>query len=145
MKPIPYFNYMKKTTNKILHSDEKLFPEQQEIKGIVCQAIKDHKMLHFYYESGSGKYWRKVEPYLFGKYKEGEKNLYFTGYAYAQEGQLRKNKIDNQREFLINKIDPNKFELLDETFNSLKVDYEKIYGNLPTVEVICRVEGFKKK
>ena len=102
-------------------------------------------MLHFYYESGSGKYWRKVEPYLFGKYKEGEKNLYFTGYVYAQKGQLRKNKNDNQREFLINKIDRNKFEVLDETFDSLKVDYKKIYGNLPTVEVICRVEGLKEK
>ena len=30
MKPIPYFSYMKKTTNKILHSDEKLLPEQQQ-------------------------------------------------------------------------------------------------------------------
>ena len=50
---------MEKANDKILNMDAKLLPDEQEITDIVCQAIKDHKILHFYYESGSGKYWRK--------------------------------------------------------------------------------------
>jgi hypothetical protein len=118
---------------------------EKEIKDIVSKAITDHKILHFYYESRSGKYWRKVEPYLLANRKEGEKKTYFTGYVYPEKGRIRKNKNDDQRQYLINKIDWNKFNVLDETFDSLKVDYEKIYGELPTVEIIYRVERLKKK
>jgi hypothetical protein len=114
---------------------------EQEIKDIICQAITNHNLLNFYYESGSGKYWRKVEPYLLANRKEGEKKVYFTGYVYPEKGQTRKNKNDNQGQFLINKINLDKFEVLSQTFNSLKVDHQKIYGELPTVETICRVEG----
>ncbi|HXR83240.1 MAG TPA: hypothetical protein VN722_02940 [Hanamia sp.] len=133
---------MEKANDKILNNNSIY---EKEIKDIVCQAIKDHKPLYFYYESGSGKYWRKVEPYLLANRKEGEKKAYFTGYVYPEKGRIRKNENDSQGQYLIDKIDRNKFKVLDETFNSLKVDYKKIYGELPTVEIICRVEGLKVK
>jgi len=32
----------------------------------------------------------------------------------------------------------NKFEVLDETFNELKLNYDDIFGELPTITILCR-------
>jgi hypothetical protein len=106
---------------------------------IICQAIKEHKMLWFNYESDSGRYWRKVEPYILAIKDKGKGNIFFTGYAYPSNESKKKNKNDNQGQYLLKKIDMNQFEVLDETFHALKLEHKKIYGELPTIKIICRV------
>ena len=112
---------------------------ETELKKVICQAIKEHKMLWFNYESDSGKYWRKVEPYLLAIKDKGKGNIFFTGYAYPSKERKTKSTNNNQGQYLLNKIDIYKFEVLDETFDSLKISDEKIYGELPTIKIICRV------
>jgi len=112
---------------------------ETELKKVICQAIKEHKVLWFNYESDSGKYWRKVEPYLLAIKDKGKGNIFFTGYAYPSKERKTKSTNNNQGQYLLNKIDIYKFEVLDETFDSLKISDEKIYGELPTIKIICRV------
>ena len=64
---------------------------------------------------------------------------FFTGYAYPSKEAKHKNTNDNQGQYLIDKIDINQFEVSNETFNELKLDYKKIFGELPTIKIICRV------
>jgi hypothetical protein len=111
---------------------------EAKLSKLICECIKEHKVLWFYYESSSGKYRRKVEPYILAVKDNG--NLFFTGYAYPSKEAKHKNTNDNQGQYLLNKIDINQFEVLDETFNKLKLDYEKIFGELPTIKIICRVK-----
>ena len=106
---------------------------------LICQCIKEHKVLWFYYKSGTGNYWRKVEPYILAIKDNGEGNTFFTGYAYPSKEAKRKNNNDNQGQYLLNKIDVNLFKVLDETFNELKLDYDKIFGELPTIKILCRL------
>lgn len=110
-----------------------------KLRKLICQCIKEHKVLWFYYESDTGKFWRKVDPYILALYDNGKGNAYFTGYVYPLKGIKRKNNNDDQGQYLLNKIDINQFEILDETFDKLKLDYEKIFGELPTIKIICRV------
>jgi hypothetical protein len=105
---------------------------------VICKAIKEHKILGFKYESDSGEYWRKVEPYILAIKNEGKGNVYFTGYAYPSLQRKNKSTNDNQGHYLLNKIDINQFQVLDETFNGVKLDHNRIYGELPTIKIICR-------
>lgn len=105
----------------------------------ICKAIKDYKMLWFEYESGSGKYWRKVEPYILAIKNNGKGNVYFTGYAYPSAERKTEPTNDNQGQYLLNKIDFNQFRVLDETFHGIRLEPAKIYGDLPTIKIICRV------
>lgn len=117
---------------------------QKEVSSIedkICKAIREHRIVRFYYESGSGDYDRKVEPYLLAKKRNG--NLFVTGYVYPSPEHPRKNNNDNQGHYLIEKIDPNRFAILNETFSELKLPAKRIYGELPTIDVICRVEGLR--
>ena len=112
---------------------------ETELKKVICQAIKEHKILWFNYESDSGKYWRKVEPYILAIKDKGRGNLYFTGYAYPSKERKTKSTNDNQGHYLLSKINLNEFEVLDKTFHELKLDRKRIYGELPTIKIICRV------
>jgi hypothetical protein len=116
---------------------------ETKLRKLICQYIKEHKVLWFYYESSSGKYWRKVEPYILAIKDNGKGNAFFTGYAYPSKEAKQKNSNDNQGQYLLNKIDINRFEVLEETFDELKVDYDKIFGELPTIKIICRVETIR--
>ena len=113
---------------------------ESKLEKIICQAIKEHKLLWFYYESSSGKYWRKVEPYILAAKDKGKGNIFFTGYAYPSVERETESTNDDQGQYLLNKIDIKKFEVSDETFDSIKISYEKIYGELPTIKIICRVD-----
>jgi hypothetical protein len=73
---------------------------EQEIKDIICQAITNHNLLNFYYESGSGKYWRKVEPYLLANRKEGEKKVTLLAMFIQKKGKQEKIKTIIRDNFL---------------------------------------------
>src|SRR5690348_12521836 len=45
-------------------ADSEMHKTQSKLEKIICQAIKEHKLLWFYYRSSTGEYWRKVEPYI---------------------------------------------------------------------------------
>lgn len=121
-------------------ADSEMYKGQSELEKTICQAIKEHKLLWFYYKSSTGEYWRKVEPYILAIKDKGKGNIFFTGYVHpSKEGKI-KSTNDNQKQYLLNKIDVNKFEVLDETFDSVKISYEKIFGELPTIKIICRVD-----
>jgi len=49
------------------------------------------------------------------------------------------NKNQNTKGFAYNQQTLNKFEVSDETFNELKLPYDRIFGELRTVKVVCRV------
>lgn len=112
---------------------------ETKLRVLICECIKEHKVLWFYYESSSGKHWRKVEPYILAVKDNGKGNIFFTGYAYPSKEAKQKNSNDNQGQYLLNKIDITQLEVLDETFDKLKLDYKKIFGELPTIKIICRV------
>ena len=112
---------------------------ETKFRQLICRCIKEHKVLWFYYESKSGNHWRKVDPYILAIYDNGNGNTFFTGYVYPLEGITRKSNNDDQGQYLLNKIDIKKFEVLNETFNKLKLNYDKIFGELPTVKILCRV------
>jgi hypothetical protein len=106
----------------------------------VCESIKEHRILQFYYESSSGKYWRKVEPYILATKDKGLGNTFFTGYVYPSKERKDESSNDDQGQFLLKKIDPGRFEVLDETFHENKLNHNKIFGELPTIKIICRVK-----
>ena len=112
---------------------------ETKLQQIICNAIKHRQVLWFYYESDSGKYWRKVAPYILAIKDNGEGNLFFTGYVYASEERKSKAEKEGQGHYLLSKIDLNKLEVSDETFNELKLPYNRIFGELRTVKVVCRV------
>jgi hypothetical protein len=112
--------------------------EENALADIICQAIEEHKILWFYYESSSGEYWRKVDPYILAIKDNGNGNSFFTGYVHPSNASST-DKNDHQGQYLLNKIDMERFKVLDETFDELKLDREKIYGELPTIKIICRV------
>jgi len=131
----------KKFLSLVTDDSTKMHKSQSKLEKIICQAIKEHKFLWFYYKSSSGEYWRKVEPYILAVKDNGKGNIFFTGYVHpSKEGKIKKTD-DNQGQYLLNKINIDKFEVLNETFDSVKISYEKIFGELPTIHIICRV-GF---
>jgi WYL domain-containing protein len=115
-------------------AEEKL---EKKLSEIISQAIRDRKKMRFYYESSGGKYWRKVEPYLLAVKQNG--NLYLTGYEYPSKERVKEKGNDRQGQYLLNKLDLNKLEIFNETFGDIKIPQERIFGELPTVQVVCRV------
>jgi hypothetical protein len=112
---------------------------ESKLRQLICKCIEEHKVVWFYYESSSGKYWRKVDPYILAIKDNGKGNIFFTGYVYPSKEGRQKNNSDDQGQYLLNKIDINQFEVLDETFNELKLDHKRIFGELKTIKIICRV------
>ena len=111
---------------------------ETQLEQIICKAIENHNTLWFYYESSTGNYWRKVDPYILAIKDNGRGNTFFTGYVHPSN-ERQQNRNDNQGQYLLNKIDPDRFKILDETFDKLELDYDKIFGELSTIEIICRV------
>lgn len=64
-------------------------------------AIEPHKIINLNYESDSGKYWRKVEPYLIGIDLKAKKNIFFTGYFIPTKKQLGEGKMPGQKRYLM--------------------------------------------
>jgi hypothetical protein len=61
-----------------------------KLKKIICGCIKELKTVWFYYESSSGNYYRKVEPYILAIKDRGKGNIFFTGYSYPSKKQNKK-------------------------------------------------------
>ena len=116
---------------------------ESEVYDTICSnAIDRCRKIRFYYESiRGGNYCRKVEPYLIAINEKG--NAYVTGYEYPSNERKTEQNNDGQGQWLLNKIDLNKCEVLDETFSTLKIPEQRIFGELPNVEVICRVSAEK--
>jgi hypothetical protein len=110
---------------------------EKKLSEVINQAIRDRKKIRFYYESSGGRYWRKVEPYLLAIKQNG--NLYFTGYEYPSKERIKEKGNDKQGHYLLSKIDLNELEVLNENFGNIKVPEERIFGELSTAKVICRV------
>src|SRR4051812_38288648 len=106
-----------------------------QLEQLLCKAIKNHNTLWFYYESSTGNYWRKVDPYILAVKDNGDGNTFFTGYVHASKERNEQNRNDNQGQYLLSKIDLSRFKVLDETFDKLKLDHDKIFGELPTIEI----------
>jgi len=109
------------------------------LRKLLCDCIKQHKVLWFYYESSTGNYPRKVDPYILAIKNKGKGNTFFTGCVYPSEEAQLKSNDDDQGHYLLKKIDMSQFKVLGETFHELKLDYHKIFGELPTIKIICRV------
>jgi Fic family protein len=111
--------------------------KREDIKDVLCKAIKERHLIRFYYASSGGKYWRKIEPYLLAIKQNG--SIYFTGYEHFSKQRVKEKGNDRQGQYLLNKIDSSKFKVLKQTFGSIKIPEERIFGELPTVKVICRL------
>jgi Fic family protein len=129
----PLFDLLSDKKNSYKTMEQK----REDIKDTLCKAINKRQLIKFYYESSGGNYFRKVEPYLLAIKHNG--NVYFTGYEYPSKERIKQKRNDRQGQYLLNKIDFNKFEVLKETFESIKIPEERIFGELPTVKVICRI------
>jgi uncharacterized protein YecE (DUF72 family) len=129
----------------MLNKDEPITKQEADVLSLVISAIKQRKMVEFYYESTSGKGWRKVEPYLIAVKDNGRGNIFFTGYIDPASEVKRKDGKDDQGQYLLNKIKLSRFRILDEEFDAVKVDKEVIFGKLTTVRIVYRVVIPKSK
>lgn len=123
----------------MLNKDEPITKHEADVLALVIAAIQQRKLVEFYYESKSGKGWRKVEPYLIAIKDKGKGNIFFTGYVHPTGEIKRKDDNDNQGQYLLNKIDLAQFSILDEEFDTMKLDTEVIFGELKTIRVVYRV------
>jgi len=106
--------------------------EKKFIK-ILCEAIKQRRILRFYYESTSGKKeWRKIIPYMVCLNNKGKLEL-----VGVPEDELKRPVDDREAgHYLINKLDIQQFEILQETFDDPAVP-RKIVVNTQ-VRPVCR-------
>jgi len=105
----------------------------------VISDVKERKLIEFYDESDSGKGLWKVEPYLIAIEKNGKGNIFFTGYVYTSDELKLKNNSGSEGQFLLKKIDVTRFKILDEEFDSVKLDNDVIFDERSTVRVVYRV------
>ncbi len=123
----------------MLNKDEPITQQETDVLALVISAIKQRKLVEFYYESDNGTIgWRKVEPYLVAVKNKGRGNIFFTGYVHPGEEIKRRKNNDDQGQYLLNKIDIKRFKISEEVFDSIKVKEEKIFGALPSVRVVYR-------
>ena len=113
---------------------------------LLGNIIKQKKLVEFYYESNAGKPnehkdWRRIEPYMIAIHNEGAKKgkMYFTGYFLPDSKQRKEGRLEEQKQYYIDKVDTTQFKILDETFEKPKITYEKIYDT-PTVTVFYRTD-----
>ncbi|HEY6978136.1 MAG TPA: hypothetical protein VH396_17670 [Chitinophagaceae bacterium] len=97
-------------------------------------VIKEQFFVNFYYESHAKtknefKAWRKVEPYMIGIYISGAKKgkVSLTGYFTPTPQQIKQGKEKGQGNYDVDKIDLNKFKILKQTFDSVKIPRPNIY------------------
>ncbi|MDQ6755722.1 MAG: WYL domain-containing protein [Bacteroidota bacterium] len=104
----------------------------------LCNAIKQKRLIKFYYESTTNKRndWRIVEPYVVGIKENGKGNIFLAGWFRPTDAQLKNKQIPDMRHYLIDSI--NKLEILPQKFKELKVE-SHIVKKTPSIEVICCV------
>jgi hypothetical protein len=100
-------------------------------------AIKNRRLIRFYYESISSKKkgFRIIEPYIIGIYKEGNKNTYLSGLPY--EDFKKGIRRTEQGQYIIGKINHKQLEILPDKFEEPGVERTQLVST-PNVEIICR-------
>jgi hypothetical protein len=72
--------------------------EQKQILDKVCKAIKQKKLIKFFYESKKTKRkdWRTIEPYLVGMYKSN-KSFFVSGWFLPSKEQIIERQEKNTK------------------------------------------------
>lgn len=100
---------------------------------LLGNIIKSAKLIRFYYESErpkgrSFKDYRTIEPYLIGKYiKVRNEALSLSGYFLPTKNQEAEEEKKGQGNYLVDKIDLERFETLEETYDTIKVNEGNIH------------------
>lgn len=104
--------------------------EQIEKVKMLGNFIKQKSVIRFNYTShktgkASNTFWRKIEPYMVGKYMVENTHLSLSGYFISG---LNKEDSERpgQRNYKVDSINPNEIELLNETFDDVKVPIENL-------------------
>jgi hypothetical protein len=108
---------------------------QEEMKEILCKAIKERRLIQFYYESEKSKKkeWRMVQPYIVGIKENG--NVFLAALPVSELQKRIEDRITPH--YLLKKININKLELLPEKYDKPEVARKRIVDT-PTIKVICR-------
>lgn len=93
----------------------------------ICNAIKQKKLLEFYYDG----FYRKVEPHTLGVSKK-ENDLLS---AYQIEGGSKDGKVPDWKQFNLEKIE--RLNTLDEIFEEPRSGYKK--GDSRMVKIYCEL------
>lgn len=124
--------------NDLLRKKYNLNNEQLKKINRIAQAIKQNKLINFFYISHKDdkkwefKGYRKVEPYFIGRYIDKE-TLSLTGYFYPTEEQQSAGKEERQGNYLIDDIDLEKFSELNETYDTIKVKSSHINNTITMI------------
>jgi hypothetical protein len=113
-----------------------LSTHEQDVVKLLCQIINRRQIITFYYESKNGnKGWRKVEPYLVALDDKGAGPSFLC--ALPVEELDKEIGIRYTGHYFLEKIDLDKFKILQETYVEPNVARDRITST-PTIEVICR-------
>lgn len=97
------------------------------MKAQICDAIRDRKLLEFYYDG----HIRKVEPHTLGVSKKGNDLLA----AYQVSGGSKDGRVPDWKQFNLEKIES--LKTLDEIFYAPRPDYKK--GDSRMTEIYCEL------
>jgi predicted DNA-binding transcriptional regulator YafY len=100
----------------------KYFSKQGEIITTLCKAIKEKKVIKFYYDDkySSFKDWRIVEPYLIGNHKSTG-NSTLVGWFLSTTEQSQNDHPEDWGNYLIDRI--KNLQILDKTFLGTRPNY----------------------
>jgi len=130
-------NYRKKLEEETFIKPNPVMVNKLSISKILCEAIRDQRLIEFYYESKKSgkKEWRTVEPYIVGIYDKGKGNAFLAGLPISEIAKEINARVIGQ--YLLSKIAREQLKVLEETYTEPKVPRKRIV-NTPTIKVICR-------
>jgi len=96
---------------------------------IICEAIRERKLLQFYYNGGE----RIVEPYAYGYDKNGNLKLR----AYQVDGYSSRGKTEGWKLFDVDKVES--IQILENRCFDIRPEYNP-FGDKHIPEIICKVE-----
>lgn len=106
----------------------------------IARAIKESRLVRFFYISKDHADWRIVEPYMIAIHNVNDKRkdqIFFTGIFLPDEEQKKEKWKIEQRQYFFNDIDLNQFEILDKTFSEVQVPLKHIHET-PTITVLFK-------
>ena len=117
-------------TNGELEETMKVSPHIYELIKRLCQAIRERRLLYFYYESKRRKAWREIRPYMIIPNDKG--NLELVGLPIEELNKEKK----QAGHYLLDQLDMEQFQILDETFDNPGVPRRIVV--ITQKPVICR-------
>jgi len=105
--------------------------------------IKHRRLISFNYTSHKNKPeehtgWRKVEPYMVGKYLKEKGHVSLSGYIVNDETHSSKHP-HSQGNYKVDEINLTEFKLLDEVYTSVKIPRENIFAT-PSMVLFYRTD-----